>query len=156
MSFPILYRFFTEYVHCHPRCAGVLLKAVFKKRRRKISIVFCSVQTIHLQHLAELQEASGTILKQKIGIWFVMFVWHTAQKQWKTVPLKKQLKETNSISVNISQKVHYVMRMKQIHSWKSGKKDLVTLLHFNKVSNSTLVLNMTQVPKTLDPSLPDF
>lgn len=35
------------------------------------SIVFQSVQNIDLPHLAELQEASWIILKQKTGIWVV-------------------------------------------------------------------------------------
>lgn len=61
----------------------------------KQSIVFLSVQNIDLQRLAEpaeLEEASWTILKQKIDIWFVVFVLPAAQNQWKTAALKEQLK----------------------------------------------------------------
>lgn len=53
------------------------------------------MQNIDLQRLAEpaeLEEASWTILKQKIDIWFVVFVLPAAQNQWKTAALKEQLK----------------------------------------------------------------
>lgn len=97
LSFPVLYTLWHWIcVHCHPHWAGfLLLKAMFRKKKKKHC--FWSVENIDLQNLAELQEASWIILKQKVENRHLVLLCDTRHRNsWKTVPRKKQLKETKS------------------------------------------------------------
>lgn len=79
------------------------------------------MQNIDSQHLAELQEASWTILKQKIDIWLVCLCNTLRMNSGRLFHWINSWRKLNQIikqNLYISQKVHYVMRKKRIHSWK--------------------------------------
>ena len=100
-----------------------------KRKKERESIVFQPVQNIDLQSLAEFAGGELNNPETENRPLAAVFMWYGAQPQWKTVPLEKWRKETES-----NTKSH------EDHGYENEKNPLLkeiqlcTFIHFGSLS----------------------